>query len=213
MRARLIVALVLTLILTLFLAGCGDDGVFSTAPMGAGESTTSAEGAVTSTEGSTSTSTTGAVTTTTEESTTTTTVPAQPVWERIAHDESVFGGASDQTIKGLAVGGPGLVAVGVDYAGGDADAAVWTSPDGVAWARLSHDEAVFGGAGDQAMGWVAAGGPGLVAVGLDSSGGDWDAAVWTSPDGLAWTRVPHDEAVFGGPPIRRFGRWWRVARA
>jgi hypothetical protein len=41
---------------------------------------------------------------------------------------------------------------------------------------------------------VTAGGPGLVAVGKDSSA----AAVWTSPDGLTWTRVPYDEAVFDG---------------
>ena len=38
-----------------------------------------------------------------------------------------------------------------------------------------------------------------VVVGVDGSGGDWDAAAWTSPDGLAWSRVPHDEPVFGGP--------------
>ena len=24
------------------------------------------------------------------------------------------------------------------------------------------------------------------------------AAVWTSPDVITWSRVPHDEAVFGG---------------
>ena len=46
---------------------------------------------------------------------------------------------------------------------------------------------------------VAAAGPGLVAVGSDSSGGDPDGAVWTSADGLSWIRVPPDEAVFGGP--------------
>jgi len=37
---------------------------------------------------------------------------------------------------------------------------------------------------------VTAGGPGLVAVG--SSGFDqlgWDATVWTSPDGITWTRL------------------------
>jgi len=43
---------------------------------------------------------------------------------------------------------------------------------------VPHDEAVFGGAGDQWMRSVVMGGPGLVAVGFDSSGGDWDAAVW-----------------------------------
>ncbi len=47
--------------------------------------------------------------------------------------------------------------------------------------------------------WSAtAGGPGLVAVGSDAGGGDVDAAVWTSPDGITWSRVPLDEAVFGG---------------
>ena len=28
---------------------------------------------------------------------------------------------------------------------------------------------------------------------------DRDAIVWTSADGLTWSRLPHDEAVFGGP--------------
>ena len=45
---------------------------------------------------------------------------------------------------------------------------------------------------------VTTGGPGLVAVGDDSSGQDSDAAVWTSPDGVISSRIPHDEAVFGG---------------
>ena len=41
-------------------------------------------------------------------------------------------------------------------------------------------------------------GSGLVAVGnVGSDAGD-DAAVWTSGDGIAWSRVPHDEAVFAG---------------
>ncbi|HDH25667.1 MAG TPA: hypothetical protein ENH00_05665, partial [Actinobacteria bacterium] len=78
--------------------------------------------------------------------------------------------------------GPGLVAVGYDFSGGDYDAAVWTSPDGDAWTRVPHDESVFGGASGQLISGVVVGGPGLVAVGYDFSGGDYDAAVWTSPD-------------------------------
>jgi len=47
---------------------------------------------------------------------------------------------------------------------------------------------------------VVVGGPGLVAVGHNAPGdGDVDAAVWESADGITWTRVAHDEAVFGGP--------------
>ena len=48
------------------------------------------------------------------------------------------------------------------------------------------------------MNSVTAGGPGLVAVGSDNPGGDRDGAVWTSPDGFNWSRVPHDEVIFGG---------------
>ena len=46
------------------------------------------------------------------------------------------------------------------------------------------------------MGSVTAKGPGLVAVGRDDDAGD--AAVWTSVDGITWSRVPHHEAIFGG---------------
>jgi hypothetical protein len=123
------------------------------------------------------------------------------VWHRLS-DDVVLGGAGYQEMRSVVVGGPGFVAVGYDEAGGDRDAAVWTSSDGLAWTRVPHDEAVFGGIWDQEAGrnWdqvmhsVVVGGPGLVAVGIDA----YDAAVWTSPDGLAWTRVPHDETVFGG---------------
>ncbi len=129
-------------------------------------------------------------------------------WTRVAHDESVFGGPDDQEMSGLVVGGPGFVAVGYDASGGDWDAAVWTSPDGVVWSRVPHDESVFGGPDDQTIADVVAGGPGFVAVGRDYSGGDGDAAVWTSPDGVLWSRVPHDASVFGGRPD--FQEMWGV---
>ncbi len=97
----------------------------------------------------------------------------------------------------VTVGGPGLVAVGLDGPGFDR-AEVWTSPDGITWSQVRHDEAIFGGEGDQLMSSVTAGGPGLVAVGLDGSGGDFDAALWISSDGITWSRVPDDEAALGG---------------
>jgi hypothetical protein len=119
-------------------------------------------------------------------------------WTRVPHDEAVFGGTGSQRMNSVVAGGPGLVAVGLDSSGYDSAAVVWTSPDGLTWTRIPHNVAVFGGAGWQRMNSVVAGGPGLVAIGSDESGGDTDAAAWTSPDGLTWTRVPHDEAVFGG---------------
>lgn len=120
-------------------------------------------------------------------------------WSRVPHDEAVFGG-ENVTMVGVTAGGPGLVAVGWE---GDtfadtppyADAAVWTSVDGITWSRVPHNEDIFGAA---FMTRVTAGGPGLVAVGMDGPWDDGDAAIWTSGDGLTWTRVPHNEAVFGG---------------
>ena len=121
-------------------------------------------------------------------------------WLRIPHDEAVFGGASMESVT---VGGPGLVAVGSHgsrWAQTDImDAAVWTSPDGITWTRVPHNEAIFGGPDEldediAVMLSVTQGGPGLVAVGFAGT----DAAVWTSPNGVTWSRVPHDDAVFGG---------------
>jgi hypothetical protein len=121
-------------------------------------------------------------------------------WSRVPYDEVVFGGS---TMNSVAAGGPGLVAVGwvgqaVDAFDGDRATAVWTSVDGVTWSRVPHDEAALGGAGGQWMNSVTVGGPGLVAVGSVVNDGDDAAAVWTSVDGITWSRVPHDEAVFGG---------------
>ncbi len=122
------------------------------------------------------------------------TSPDGVTWSRVPLDKAVFG---DAEVSGISAGGPGVVAVG--EVGGDA--AVWTSADGTTWSRVAHDEAVFGGAAETWMTSVARGGTGLVAVGGSSSGsGDRRAVVWTSPDGLTWSRVPHTEAIFGGRP-------------
>jgi hypothetical protein len=120
-------------------------------------------------------------------------------WTRVPHDEAVFGGPEGQRMMSVTAGGPGLVAVGSDYRDGSGwpDAAVWVSTDGYAWTRVPDDQAVFGGPGGQEVLSVTAGGPGLVAVG--SADSYHSAAVWVSADGYTWTRVPHDEAVFGGP--------------
>jgi hypothetical protein len=130
------------------------------------------------------------------------TSPDGLTWTRVPHDVVTFGGNGGQQMFGVTVGGPGLVAVGRDgpVADGEGDAAVWTSLDGFTWSRVPHDEDVFGGEGEQRMVSVAAGGLGLVAVGFDrpAEQGEGNAAVWTSPDGFVWSRVPHDESVFGG---------------
>jgi hypothetical protein len=145
-------------------------------------------------------------------------------WTQVCDAASLDGAV----MYAVTAGGPGLVAVGAnnleyyareefaedwDYGYGTgvpapfgaADAVVWTSPDGLIWTRVLHDESIFGGDGSQQMFDVTVGGPGLVAVGRDGPAvdGEGDAAVWTSRDGLNWSRVPHDESVFGGPGEQR----------
>ena len=126
-------------------------------------------------------------------------------WSLVPHDEEVFGGPGEQRMVSVTAGGPGLVAVGNDGAAGNeqANAAVWASGDGFTWTRVPDDEAVFGGRYTQRMLSVTAGGAGLVAVGSDGHPIDRydielaaDAAVWTSVDGVTWSRIPHEEAVF-----------------
>lgn len=157
--------------------------------------------------------------------TVTTPAPVPPVeageslsdWSRIPHDADVFG---DARIASVVVGGPGLVAVGSspsnhDDPGVDGVAAVWTSTDGIAWSRVPHDEAVFGGEGDQGMDSVIVGGPGLLAFGTDE-GRVRRGALWASVDGLNWTRLPQDvvpdrDVVAGGPGFVSVGEAaWRA---
>lgn len=118
-------------------------------------------------------------------------------WSRTPHNDEAFGGDGIQFMSGIAVGSFGVVAVGGDDSGGDLDAAAWLSPDGIEWTRVLQDDAL-GGPGDQAIANITVGGPGLVAVGREKTGTDFDAAAWTSPDGVEWTRVP-DNGALGGP--------------
>jgi hypothetical protein len=131
-------------------------------------------------------------------------------WSLVPHDEEVFGGPGEQRMVSVTAGGPGLVAVGSERRfDRQGNAAVWTSVDGLTWSRVRHDEAVFGGPGEQRIDGVTVGGPGLVAVGsatrqmpaddnVPADDRDFDiyeAAVWTSVDGLTWSRVPDADVV------------------
>jgi len=120
------------------------------------------------------------------------------VWSRVAHDDEVFGGDGWQFITGVVLSPSGFVAVGGDGSGDDLDAAVWTSPDGLVWTRVVDTDGARAGSGDQAMVSVTSGGPGLVAIGREKIGSDFDSVVWVSPDGVSWTRIDTGD-VFGGP--------------
>lgn len=119
-------------------------------------------------------------------------------WTRVAHSDEVFGGDKWQFMASVTVSDVGLVAVGGDSSGGDLDAAVWTSLDGLVWSRVVDTDGILAGSGDQAMASVTVGGPGLVAVGREMPGSDFDGVVWLSSDGASWTRIDTGDA-FGGP--------------
>lgn len=94
-------------------------------------------------------------------------------------------------LSAVAAGGPGVVAVSAPGPFGVSEVVVLGSPDGLQWTELAGGDVV---PRDGEVLAVTAAGPGLVAVGSDTSR---DAAVWLSPDGRSWTRVAHDEATFG----------------
>jgi hypothetical protein len=116
-------------------------------------------------------------------------------------------------IEAVTAGGPGFVAVGrgcLSRPNGDVDrceAIVWTSTDGRAWDRAPASDALdigtyFATSGPEiGMFDVAAGGPGVVAIGY-AARPDMQATVWFSPDGVSWDRValdlgsPEAETVF-----------------
>ena len=94
----------------------------------------------------------------------------------------------DQEIADAAVVDRTIVAVGHDDAGGNRNAAVWTSSDGRRWTRVSGTS--LGTTGEQRMEAVATTGDDVVAVGSERIGGDVDPAVWRSSDrGTSWDRV------------------------
>ena len=94
----------------------------------------------------------------------------------------------DQEIADAAVVDRTIVAVGLDDAGGNRNAAVWTSSDGRRWTRVSGTS--LGTTGEQRMDAVATTGDVVVAVGSERIGGDVDPAVWRSSDrGTSWDRV------------------------
>jgi hypothetical protein len=131
-------------------------------------------------------------------------------WERVADPGSVFSGPAngsapevgDQGMEAVAVGKGLIVAVGSAHE----DAAVWISTDGYDWQRIPHDEAVFGGMSGQWMHDVIFTGDRFIAVGTDLACPECidrfapQAAVWTSEDGITWSRVPDDPEVFGVGP-------------
>ena len=117
-------------------------------------------------------------------------------WAPTAASSAFAAAAGRQdVVLGANAEGREIVAVGADEAGdqSSASAAVWVSDDdGATWSRGAVPHAA-----DAELHAVAHGPAGWVAVGSDGFGGASaglagirGTAVWTSPDGHAWTRSP-----------------------
>jgi len=112
-------------------------------------------------------------------------------WTRVGAD-SVFRESAAQAMFAVIVGGPGFVAVGTAERRHLDQPAVWLSQDGYSWDPVDDSSGAFDTHSFSQMRDVVVGGPGLVAVGHSGSPDLFDAAVWVSPDGTAWTRVTDD---------------------
>ncbi len=117
-------------------------------------------------------------------------------WSEVSDDGS-FGGGGNQQAYGCAAGEDGFVVVGSDDRSGDADARVWTSEDGLEWARA--ESGLFGGGGDQ---WASAAAAvpsgGWLIGGTDTAVGDGDVALWRLADNGDISRRDRGEPELGG---------------
>jgi len=109
-------------------------------------------------------------------------------WIPVPDVRNVLGGPLNQAVAAVAEVDGTLVAVGHDESGGTDDAAVWTSSNATRWERVPGD--AFVNSGEERMDGIAVLNGLVVAVGAEVTGGDADAAAWTSSDdGSTWQRV------------------------
>jgi serine/threonine-protein kinase len=124
---------------------------------------------------------------------------AAGTWSRVP-PESLAGPVDEVMLDVTGGDADTFVAVGCEAVGercdtdvDDADAAVWTSPDGFEWARAPA-EGRLDGDGVQVMRAVTPYRDALIAVGTAGGRlGDEDGGVWTSVDGIRW-RAPRQSS-------------------
>lgn len=123
------------------------------------------------------------------------TSPDALTWRRIGADSGLD--APGRTSFQAGASTPqGLLIAGSYRVGDSRKAAVWHSSDANTWRRV--DAPAFAMTQAQEISALAVLHGMLVAGGAATENGTDAAAIWTSPDGTAWERVPHDEATFGG---------------
>ncbi|HEY0807091.1 MAG TPA: hypothetical protein VGD84_18625 [Pseudonocardiaceae bacterium] len=112
----------------------------------------------------------------------------------VEHEQpfEMFGGPHAIAVNDAAARpGTALLVGQWDGATGRYGATVWTSPDGATWHRNADDPAMASAVGEQTAASGAAAGPrGFLVAGDTLHGATLAPLAWTSPDGLAWHRVP-----------------------
>jgi molecular chaperone DnaK len=102
-------------------------------------------------------------------------------WNRVGDEELARPEARTAQFNAVAVGGPGLVAVGWGTQRDPYVAAVWKSKDGLRWSPAADPGGALHGPRGLLMTDVVARDSGLIAVGADGTPFAVDGAVWTSP--------------------------------
>jgi hypothetical protein len=105
------------------------------------------------------------------------------------------GGAGTQRFRDVCVANNNAIAVGSSGGAEGSDVLVRYRAKSGKWSEVT-DDGSFRGAGNQQAYGCAASGDGFIVVGSDDRSGDADARVWTSEDGLEWTRA--ESGLFGG---------------
>ena len=123
---------------------------------------------------------------------------AEGKWQQgDATDDSFTGAGSQQSTACAGADGEGFVLVGSDNSRGNTDARVWVSEDGLEWRQLSAS--TLGGSGEQEARAVAAvPDGGWLLGGVDTMGGDSDAALWRVDENDSISRRDRDEPELGG---------------
>jgi hypothetical protein len=125
-------------------------------------------------------------------------------WNRIALRATTYYGAqAELTLVGLAGGRISVYGLAYGGAHGLPRPTNWTGPAAGAQTRLvDHEPAVEVFGGEHAIsvnGETARAGTDLIVGQWDGPGGRYGAAVWTSPDGVTWTRNTADPALVSAP--------------
>lgn len=125
-----------------------------------------------------------------------TTVPPPVAAERVALDSAPAGGSASAGALLAPRNGRGFLLVGTTQAdlGGPSVAAMWESPDGLAWSTVEAPASDGAESGAGSAAWVG----GALAVGgsITSADGGRRAAVWWVPDGVT---LASTEDPFGAP--------------